>query len=190
MNAKKMSPVESTANQILEIIKRARASEDLHIRAQAAVREIVASMEGKKITKRILPALKAALIKVGLGTEESTFYYGRPYYFTGLEIAVWGKGAGEHERHDDRFSLRLTANEHDDTANALKFDEANRPYGAAGIERNAARDRVITNRARLEDLAEWIETYNQAHYEIESALEHGTDFNPDRSAIEKLLNGK
>jgi hypothetical protein len=158
-----------------------------------AVRNVIAGMEGKKITKRVLPALKTALISAGVATDESTISYSRPYTFSGLEVAWWGKGTRE-PRYDDRASLVLTkgsgvTSAADDSASLIFYDRANPAMGSAVLERNAQRIALLNDPKSIASLCVAGEAYQRALKTINDALEFEAPFT-DRYTIEKIVKGE
>ncbi len=128
--------------------------------------------EGKKLTKRDLPALQAI--------EKNARFRS----IAGMTSLDWG-GYGRHDIEGHGGSLLLTHG--DMVCDSAKVERLNTHFWPGAIERNEKRAKALADTKTLEACAKLVDTINEATAALQKLVEYDGPLDVARSDIEKLV---
>ncbi len=161
--------MKTTAKDIAALVTAGIEDEETPARFLAYLK----TREGKKLTKRDLPALQAI-------DSEARFYS-----VAGMTSLEWG-GYG-NRRNSPKYGGSILLTYGDMVCDTAKIQRLNTCYWPAAGERNAERRKVLADTATLSVCADLINTINKARAALEAMVDYGGPLYVERTSIEKLV---
>ena len=155
--------MKDTKTKLLAAVSEQYDRESDGIALHNTVMEILETMDGKKITKRIETAVKKAL-------PDHTVFYNNDYGM--FHLAIWGNGIEYNDR--ENMCLGYADSNREDVQNGIIDSKMfHSDYdccrGVAAQERNARREDIIDNPERLTAIANDIDSIGGIHYKHRQA---------------------
>jgi hypothetical protein len=165
---------QETKETIVQTITAGMKDEQASIALYDALLPIMERFDGKQITRRIATAVTKAF-------PDWTVYYDDNYSL--FAIRVWGGSTGRDYNGAATFYLGYKSSP---TFTLEHFKDTNAWAGSAARERNTKREAILSDDARIAEMAEAFAAFTEAKARFDAALD-GPIENPSKYAIEKAL---